>query len=569
MLSTLHGYILRELLKVFGLTLVAMTAVLSMAGALYNLLQYEGITATDLFAILPLLLPIVLTVALPVSALFAGTMVYGRLASDNEFTACRAAGINVHGLFKPVLLLSLLIASITAVAVNYVIPDFARRIDRYVRGNIGEFAYQQLRSRGFVHYNKQEGQNYLVTAEAAKRVPAEVLVAHGFERPESGLSYFWVDQPRVLVVDGDAVRLFSTAEGGLCQFDNREGPVKFTLTLARARTIEMDRNVFNLEKQTFGPIELPIPFPERAALMTFDTLLDWRREPWLAREVDTELRKFLSRFCTEYFVSEVARRVGAGEPLTLATRDGRAYRITAGAAKIGERTLKLDRVIVEHRSGGGGTRWEAPEASLSVLDPGGTVLQVTGEGAGDRGAEATALPRLSLRLAGSAENPVIESPLGGRERGRRQRDVRFDPLDLPTDLLGPALAVTESQAVAREFPFELSPGASKDRAALVARTERLGRKVVATLNSRFCYATSALVTIIMGAILGMMFRGSQALAAFALSCVPLMAIILMMLFGNQMALNPGKAMVGLGVMWGGVAGLGLADLVLIRFGVAR
>lgn len=569
MLSTLHGYILRELLKVFGLTLIAMTAVLSMAGALYNLLQYEGITATDLFAILPLLLPIVLTVALPVSALFAGTMVYGRLASDNEFTACRAAGINVHGLFKPVLLLSLLIGSITAVAVNYVIPDFARRIDRYVRSNIGEFAYQQLRSRGFVHYNKNEGQNYLVSAEAAKRVRPDVLVAHGFERPEAGLSYFWVDEPRVLVVEGDQVRLFSTAEGGLCQFDNRDGPVKFTLTLAKARTVEMDRNVVNLEKQTFGPIELPIPFPERAALMTFDTLLEWRQAPWRAQEVKTEVAKFLTRFQTEYFVGEVSRKVAAGEPLTLRMRDGRSYSVKASAAKSDDRSMKLERVVVEHQSESGGSRWTAPEATLSVLDRGDTLLGPSDANGSASPGSMHGLPRLSLRLAGSAQDPVVETQLAGGQRPRRQRDVRFDPFELPTELLGPALHVTESQAVGRAFPFDLSADAEKNRKALVNRTERLGRKVVATLNSRFCYATSALVTIIMGAILGMMFRGSQALAAFALSCVPLMVIILVMLFGNQMALNPGKALVGLGVMWGGVGVLGLADLVLIRFGVAR
>lgn len=565
MLATIHGYILRELLKVFGLTLIAMTAVLSMAGALYNLVQYEGVTAADLFAILPLLLPIVLTVALPVSALFAGTMVYGRLAAENEFTACRAAGINVHRLFLPVLLLSLLIGSITAVAVNYVIPDFARRIDHFVRSNVGEFAFQQLRSRGYVHYNKQEGQTYLVTAETTKRVPEDVLVSHGFERPMSGLSYFWVDQPRVLVVNDDVVTVFSTADGGLCQFDNRDGPVRFTLTLANARTMEMNRSVLNLEKQTFGPFELPVPFPQRAALMTLDTLLDWRHAPWKAREVASDAAKFLTRFRTEYFVSEVVRRFDAGEPLTLTNRDGRAFRITAKDAKPGEKSLKLERVTVESLGDGEHTRWEAPEASLAPLDSRESVL-------GDISSENAeiAVPRLSLRLEGSAENPVVETSLGpGGPRPRRHREVRLDPFNLPTELLGPALNVTEAQAVAREFPMPLSAAAAKARAGLVAKSARLERKVVATLNSRFCYATSALVTIIMGAILGMMFRGSQALAAFALSCLPLMVIILMLLVGNQMAMSPGKVLAGAIVMWSGVIGLGLADLILIRVGVSR
>ena len=95
---TLHGYILRELLKTLGLTLAALTVLFTMGGGLYNVIRYEGVSAADVLSFIPLLLPIVLTLTLPIAALFAATMVYGRLAADNELVACRAA---VYGALVP------------------------------------------------------------------------------------------------------------------------------------------------------------------------------------------------------------------------------------------------------------------------------------------------------------------------------------------------------------------------------------------------------------------------------------------------------------------------------------
>ena len=101
-----NGYILRELLKTFALTLLTLTAVFTMGGGMYNIVKFEGVTAADLLFALPLLIPVVVTITMPVAALFAATMAYGRFAADNEFLACRAAGINIHRLFLSALLLS-------------------------------------------------------------------------------------------------------------------------------------------------------------------------------------------------------------------------------------------------------------------------------------------------------------------------------------------------------------------------------------------------------------------------------------------------------------------------------
>src|SRR5262245_40334410 len=115
---TLHGYILRELLKNFALSMIALTALFTLAGGIFNTVAYEGVTSSDLLSFLPLLFPIVVTLTMPVAALFACTMVYGRLAADNELTACRAAGINVHRLLLPAGLLAIFVSLFTVSFTN-------------------------------------------------------------------------------------------------------------------------------------------------------------------------------------------------------------------------------------------------------------------------------------------------------------------------------------------------------------------------------------------------------------------------------------------------------------------
>ena len=54
---TLHRYVLQDLLKTFGLSVVAMTALFTLAGGIYNVVRQEGIGAAQVFTILPLLIP--------------------------------------------------------------------------------------------------------------------------------------------------------------------------------------------------------------------------------------------------------------------------------------------------------------------------------------------------------------------------------------------------------------------------------------------------------------------------------------------------------------------------------
>ena len=102
----LQRYIFGQMAKTFGLTALALTGVLSTCGGVYNLTTLENLTATQTLMLLAFIIPTCAAFTLPIAALFSATIIYGRMASDNEFTACRASGIGTFALFAPCVVLS-------------------------------------------------------------------------------------------------------------------------------------------------------------------------------------------------------------------------------------------------------------------------------------------------------------------------------------------------------------------------------------------------------------------------------------------------------------------------------
>src|SRR5207244_6983471 len=92
MSRTLFWYIFWDLLKIFFLTSCALAGIMSFGGLLRPLTEH-GLDARQAAKMLSYFLPAMMTYSLPVAALFAATVVYGRLAADNEITAMRAVGI--------------------------------------------------------------------------------------------------------------------------------------------------------------------------------------------------------------------------------------------------------------------------------------------------------------------------------------------------------------------------------------------------------------------------------------------------------------------------------------------
>src|SRR5256885_17143610 len=109
MSPTLFWYVFKDLLRIFLLAVLALAGIMTFGGLLRPLTQ-NGLEASQIGRMLGYLLPAMTTYSLPIAALFATTMVYGRLSADNELTACRAGGISYLSISTPAFLLGLVVS---------------------------------------------------------------------------------------------------------------------------------------------------------------------------------------------------------------------------------------------------------------------------------------------------------------------------------------------------------------------------------------------------------------------------------------------------------------------------
>ena len=147
--------------------------------------------------------------------------------------------------------------------------------------------------------------------------------------------------------------------------------------------------------------------------------------------------------------------------------------------------------------------------------------------------------------------------------------LRLEGLRVPQDVLEEMALYLPAGVLDPAIPLPGNELLNGERFGLQEEADELRREVGSLIHFRLGFASSSLVTIIMGAVLGVVFRGSRALAAFGLGCVPFGTVTILMLMGRQLAENPGTEVIGAWVIWGGLVLVALADLIVLRFGVRR
>lgn len=139
----LTRYVLFEIVKVFAVTLTAMTLfmiLVSIAREAYS----QGLGLKQILLLLPYVLPEALRFSVPGTILFATCSVYGRMASTNEIVAIKAMGISPWSILWPTFVFAFLL-SIGAVVLNDLACSWGRDgARRVVIESVEEIAYSRL-----------------------------------------------------------------------------------------------------------------------------------------------------------------------------------------------------------------------------------------------------------------------------------------------------------------------------------------------------------------------------------------------------------------------------------------
>lgn len=100
----LQRYVMGEVLRAFLMALATMTIVFVLFMVMAEAVKL-GLTPRDILNLIPFVIPGTLPYTVPVSILFAVTVVFGRLASDNEVVAVKTAGLSAMTVLWPAIVL--------------------------------------------------------------------------------------------------------------------------------------------------------------------------------------------------------------------------------------------------------------------------------------------------------------------------------------------------------------------------------------------------------------------------------------------------------------------------------
>lgn len=117
-------YILREILAPFFMALLAFTSLL-VINKVFNLTKYfveKGVNPWYMVEMIVYFSPAVIVLTVPMAFLVAVVSAFGRLASDNEITAMKTAGISTSKLIVPVVGISLALSIFMVLFMDFTIP---------------------------------------------------------------------------------------------------------------------------------------------------------------------------------------------------------------------------------------------------------------------------------------------------------------------------------------------------------------------------------------------------------------------------------------------------------------
>lgn len=108
-MSIFTRYVVSETLKLLAISVLSLTAVLSISMAAKEAIRV-GMPAVVVAQAMPFFIVEMLGYALPAAVLYAACAVFGRMSGDNEIVALKSLGVNPRGVIEPVLILAVFIS---------------------------------------------------------------------------------------------------------------------------------------------------------------------------------------------------------------------------------------------------------------------------------------------------------------------------------------------------------------------------------------------------------------------------------------------------------------------------
>lgn len=606
---TLWLYVLKDMLRLIGLTAVVLVTVIAFAASVKPLADGQ-LTPVQCVKFMGLAMLPMLQYALPFAACFGATLAYYRLASDNEVTAAHAGGLSHRVLLAPTLATGVVLAVVVWWLGNFTIPRFLRNMSEMVSQNATQFIESSIQ-QGRALQTRIAGQDAYVYADFVKPYPRpEGDSANAYDRLWlGGILFVTLNEQGQVVSQGTAREAMlwirrgggdsgeasggagSGATGGTGEGGDASSSTEVVLQPVDPRFFqEKGRAEVGQMVRSF---RVPNAFRDDPKFMTLGELLSLSRHPERLPQVDKR-RKSLALILAENTLAEQMRgelhagracefRDSRGVRYFLKARDLRPSR-NVGWWRIlparGQR-ITVDRVTGDNQPAQGYsanyaemkiTRGRDPlseEEFLSVhlrlgevsgavsdetdLPPPGGTGGGTGDsdGAGDDAGRG-GVTRREIAGAGAVTEWPINDLVPTLAEGTGMLGGSAESLIAATDerLGAAATGGTRRPGALDERTKAALSGARNE---LVRRTDDLLREIFSKHHERFAYSFACLVMVITGSVMAMRLRESLPLKIYLWAFFPALGAVLTISTGQQMTHQNGP--VGLLVLWGGVAAL--------------
>ncbi len=510
MSRTIFFYIFKDLIRIFLLTSGALAGIMSFGGLLRPLTEH-GLDASQAASMLSYFMPAMTTYSLPIAALFATTVVYGRLAADNELVACRAAGMSYISIAQPAVVLGLTVALISLLFLCFIVPVFTLKVEQVIYSNLAQLISNRIERTHQIPFKSTTifAQSAAVAPPDAKnpdeqRVSLNGVMIISYEKLDATSK---LQIPREFSMAKQATifirRIPSTGEFMLEAVLERPGGAMFPRNLRTG-----DKAQGGVQTTQFGPITIDSLIREETKFMDIRRLHELNLDLGKSRKIQEHVRNIVQAMQESQFLTDVAQDLQVpGDTYTFQS-SAETYQLMTprGSSFIrdGRLTVAPGRII---QTRNGNKEFEAQAGEIQIS------------------AKPLADDRMSIRA--QLRDVTVQTAEGPSPMSAFARSF---VIPMPT-----GLKELESRGVNY---WASAPGVPEEEQAALRRERiRLSNGIQSEMHSRSSFAVSCLILVVVGCCLGMMFRSGNFLTAFAISVIPALVCIALIVAGQHTCEN--------------------------------
>ena len=570
MSRTLFAYIFKDLFRIFLMASGALAGIMSFGGLLRPLTR-EGLDAGQVGRMLTYFGPAMTTYSFPVAALFATAVVYGRLSADNELTACKAGGVSLLSLTVtgPALVLGLLVAFTSLMFLCFIVPASTLKVEKVIYSNLAKMVESRIERT-----HQIDLQQSTIFAQEAHVIGLAAGAPPGQQQVE-------LIAPEIISTERDpgdrtlhVPKEFYTASRAYVYIDPLTNGQEADVTIRLIGGFKFPRRFVgateaSIAQTVYGPIRIPSPIKEDVKFMNIWRLKDLYADLLQSRRIQGVIADFVKNGQRLNFNAALASELnGPAREKVFSFENGDSYTLRLESPEVVASEYAGD-VICPFPAHDSGQKPGARPVVFRQQRKGESTLVIHAANVvvRTRPNPDTGMAEVTVDLRDCMQ--TMESSDGAAaEPVRREKFVQ--QFTVPLSDAARALA-------GQKLSFYESPDCKNlgDQHFLAHEKAIVTNQIIAESNGRASFAISCLILVLVGSSLGMMFRSGNFLTAFAVSFIPAMLSITLIIAGQRTAGNVpynftasnNPLQLGLALIWSGnAANLLLAIGLLWKLG---